>query len=165
MEVRDEGLPYTYWAEKGKRKMQNVSLSWQEKLLAVRSDGEESLWSGAVETFHTSDSGTEKWALATAWAKQLLLQLWPLECSSQSSASFGVTGSFLPTPTDPHFHVQSQKGSGCEGMPKCPPVQPHQSQAIHIPASAKGCTGAALQTRLPKTFLWSALLRQGSLRA
>lgn len=109
------------------------------------------------KTFHTSDSGTEERGPSLRLGQggfSSSFDLWRAQV--KASLQLESRGVSLPSPTDPPFHVESQKGSGWEEMPKHSPVQPRQSRAICITASAKGRAGAALRTRLPKTSLWSA---------
>lgn len=117
------------------------------------------------KTFHTSDSGTEERG-PSLWLGQggfsSSFDLWRAQV--KASLHLESQGVSLPSPTDPQFHVQSQKGSGWEEVPEHSPVQPGQSWAICITASAKGRAGAALRTRLPKTSPWSAAPRQGNPR-
>lgn len=100
----------------------------------MRSDGEESLMRGAAETLSHQHRGeglgqggfSSSFDLWRAQVKALL-----------HSESWGVS---QPSPTDPWFHVPSQKGSGWK---RClAPSSPAHSQ----PCSAKGHTGCPADT-------------------
>lgn len=100
-----------------------------------------------METFHTSDSGTEErgplsWLGVGSFSSSF--DLWRAQV--KASLFFESRGVPLPSSTDPWFHVQSRKGSDWEETPEHPRVQPRQSQAVHITASAKGRAGTTLQT-------------------